>query len=56
MRLEERFELKRIGIKGNIGSIYIITDSETGVSYLSLDGNGSLTVIVDKDGKPYIPQ
>jgi hypothetical protein len=55
MAIDERFEYKSCDITaGNGRFIEIITDRETGVSYMSYNGNTGFTVIVDKDGKPYI--
>jgi hypothetical protein len=58
MNLEERFVKKTkkpIGM-GALSAMDIIVDNETGVNYMFyVYGNTSgLTVIVDKNGKPYI--
>jgi len=51
---KNRFEISKS--KGALKGTRIITDTKTGVQYLSVyDGYaGGLTVLVDKDGKPLI--
>lgn len=59
-RNEENMEKKRFvqTYSQGIGNIReIIVDTETGVNYLlvsNMEGSCSLTVLVDKDGKPIV--
>lgn len=44
----------RIESGGTMIGVALVTDRETGVQYLMNTSSGEITVLVDKDGKPYI--
>lgn len=44
----------RIEAGGNSVGVALVTDRETGVQYLLNTHSGTFTVLVDKDGKPYL--
>lgn len=44
----------RIEAGGNSVGVALVTDRDTGVQYLMNTHTGDFTVLVDKDGKPYL--
>ena len=42
--------------KGSAGSILVFVDTETGVQYVHItgDGRGGMTVLMDREGKPLL--
>lgn len=44
----------RIESGGTSIGVALVTDRETGVQYLMNTSSGEITVLVDKDGKPYL--
>ena len=44
----------RIEAGGNSVGVALVTDRDTGVQYLINTHTGDFTVLVDKDGKPYL--
>ena len=44
----------RIEAGGNSVGVALVTDRETGVQYLLNTHSGTFTVLIDKDGKPYL--
>ena len=44
----------RIEAGGNSVGVALVTDRDTGVQYLMNTHTGNFTVLVDKDGKPYL--
>ena len=50
---EERFEF--ISEQWYFGNNYaVLVDKVTGVTYATVGGDGRLTPLLDKDGKPYV--
>lgn len=47
----ERFRLES---GGTYVGLELVTDRETGVQYILNTHSGGMTMLVDKDGKPYI--
>ena len=44
----------RIEAGGNSVGVALVTDRDTGVQYLMNTHSGTFTVLIDKDGKPYL--
>ena len=44
----------RIEAGGNSVGVALVTDRDTGVQYLMNTHTGTFTVLIDKDGKPYL--
>lgn len=44
----------RIEAGGNSVGVALVTDRDTGVQYLMNTHTGAFTVLIDKDGKPYL--
>ena len=44
----------RIESGGNSVGVALVTDRDTGVQYLMNTHSGTFTVLIDKDGKPYL--
>ena len=44
----------RIEAGGNSVGVALVTDRDTGVQYLMNTHSGTFTVLLDKDGKPYL--
>ena len=47
----QRFRIEAGG--SNVG-VALVTDKDTGVQYLMNTHTGAFTVLIDKDGKPYL--
>ncbi len=44
----------RVEAGGNNVGVALVTDRDTGVQYLMNTHTGAFTVLIDKDGKPYL--
>ena len=51
-RFIERVE-EKLDVKGVVRPVFIYTDTQTGVQYANF-GNGLISILLEKDGKPQI--